>query len=325
MLDFILAKPVLSITAAVVAIVLLFVLYTIVNKHIWAARNRRRLNMIAMQGDDNKTVELDRYLYSGEKIEAYASQILGTRSSQQDSFYVSGCNEISLMKKAYTAVAVCDGMGGLSSGEIASRMAVDCIKSIFEETFSGEVKSGVTIPEVLKKIAIKANETVYNYGVETAGGDMCGTTMVLALLENNYLYWLSIGDSRIYIIRDGQIVQLTNDHNYTYILNQKVKEGVMTEEEALREANREALISYVGMSDLDLIDLSSNPLKLERGDVVLLCSDGLTKVMSDAEIAFYVTENGDNAEELAKSLPVYSFDRNSGSQDNTTVAVIKYS
>ncbi len=310
--------------AVIVIIGIIFIIFIVkfVNVKIWKARNKKRMLIIAKQGEDASTVVADKNVDLKEKILTSASQIIGTRENQQDSFFVSGNSEFSLGGKVYTAASVCDGMGGLSSGEVASQMAVDVIKARFSEYFN---KAGEkNIPEFLKKIAIDVNELVYNYGIENCNGKMCGTTMTLAILENNYLYWLSVGDSRIYIIRDRQIVQITKDHNYTYILENKVNKGEMTNEEALNEANREALISYIGMPELDIIDLSQNPFKLEKEDIVLLCSDGLTKVMTDFEICDYVSENKEDIDELAKSLPLISFDRNTGGQDNTTVAVVCY-
>lgn len=309
------------ITAAAVLLLVVYYSANIIKERIYAARNKRRLQLIASQGEDMETVSVNVQIDSGNSILAYASQIIGTRNEQQDSFFVSDCGEFDLLKKSYVVAAVCDGMGGLSSGADASRLAIECIKRETNTYFASDEPKN--IPEFLKNIAIKANELVYSYGVENGGGQ-CGTTMVLTIFENNRLYWLSVGDSRIYVIRNGKIIQITNDHNYAYLLEQRVKEGLITREEAMAERNREALISFIGISELDIIDLCNAPIELEKGDIVLLCSDGLYKVMTDEEICEYVNENKNDPEALARNLPSESFDRNNGSQDNTTVAVVCY-
>lgn len=301
-------------------IILIFTI-KIIRQKIKESRDRLRCRLIAQQNDEVNTV-LFSLRNDVNRLEAAVSQVLGTRNSQQDSFYISNNNvEFDLIKKSYIAVAVCDGMGGLSSGEAASQIAVECIMDNVEEYINSPTKK--TIPEFLKETAIKANELVYNYGVETGTG-MCGTTMVFAFLENNNLYWISIGDSRIYILRDGQIIQITNDHNYAYTLSQRVSQGIITEEQALREENREALISFIGIADLDIIDLSTNPFKLKKNDIVLLCSDGLTKIMSDNQICDFVNSCCENIQKIADGLTDAATEMCMGSQDNTTVAVVAY-
>ncbi|MGN1318429.1 MAG: PP2C family protein-serine/threonine phosphatase [Lachnospirales bacterium] len=313
---------ILAILGIVLSIVLVVILIRMINKRIWENRNKRRMAIIAAQGEDANTIVGTPFMDVKDDIYVYASQIIGTRNEQQDSYFISDSVEFDLLHTSYAAASVCDGMGGLSSGEVASKMAVDYARMSFHEYFD---KPGLkNIPDFLKNVAINLNKKVYQYSIDSCGGQMCGTTMTYVILENNNLYWLSIGDSRIYIIRDKQIVQITNDHNYSYLLDQKVKEGIMSADEAMREANREALISYIGIENLDIIDLSVNPFRLEKGDIVLLCSDGLTKVLSDNEICEYINNNKENLEEMTKLLPLYAFDRNAGSQDNTTVAIVCY-
>ncbi len=312
----------LVILAVIMAIIFVVLLCGRIREAVWERRRQRRKKLIETQVEDLKTLVHGNIADKSDKIEVFGSQILGTRSDQQDSYYMSGSGEFDLIKKSYVAAAVCDGMGGLSSGEAAGKIAVNCIKNGYESFIRKDDKSDV--PAFLREIVLNANNAVNKYGKENCGNEMCGTTMSLVFLVNNYMYWTSVGDSRIYIIRDDQIIQITNDHNYMYILNQKIKEGTMTREEAMNEPNKEALISFIGMNELDIIDLSQTPFTLLPGDIVLICSDGLTKVMTDTEICEYVRGMSGNPKELAENLPIVAFDKNDGSQDNTTVVVISY-
>ena len=109
-----------------------------------------------------------------------------------------------------------------------------------------------------------------------------GTTVVAVVIENNKMYFLSVGDSKIYILRDNEILAVNREHNYRLSLDEKLKKGQITKEQYIAEEDQaEALISYLGMGNVSLMDINNEPFILQENDIVLLCSDGL---YSDCQI-----------------------------------------
>jgi len=240
---------------------------------------------------------------------------IGTRSTQQDACYVTSTT--SFWDGEYqvnTVGLVCDGMGGLENGAEAARMVIETLLSDIAKVgqvddppsfFAGEVR--------------KLDDMVS----ERFGATEAGTTLALAVLSGNHLYWCSVGDSRIYLVNEGGITQLTRDHNYHLLLRERVERGLISAEEADNDPQREALISYLGMGGVEVYDINTSPLEVRNGDTILLCSDGLTKSLSDEEIERVVMDNFGFVEEAARLLPIVAFDTG-GTKDNTSVVIIQY-
>ncbi|MDR1422290.1 MAG: serine/threonine-protein phosphatase [Coriobacteriales bacterium] len=209
---------------------------------------------------------------------------------------------------------LCDGMGGTELGAEASGLVVE--------------EAAVALD------ALGADDDVVAclYGlVQQLDCDVCdqfgagraGTTVVAVYLRDNRMNWLSVGDSRIYLIREDGIECLTRDHNLQMALDNEVARKSITVEEMESFARRDSLISFIGQGGLPLIDHSPEPLVLGSGDVVLLCSDGLTKSLGDDQIAAIIRECPDNLDETARRLVIEAFDTG-GEKDNTTVALLRY-
>ena len=134
-------------------------------------------------------------------------------------------------------------------------------------------------------------------------------------IKNGFLQWISVGDSKIYVIRRDDMVCVTKEHNYLMLLNKQLEEGTIDEEEYAREVKRgAALISYLGMGNVNLMDANPNPLPLEDGDIVVLCSDGLYKALSDA----------DDLEAAVQELQMQAQISAGRVQDNTSIVVLSY-
>ena len=147
--------------------------------------------------------------------------------------------------------------------------------------------------------------------------------MVAVLVENSRLYWASVGDSRIYILREKTLTQVTRDHNYMLRLQSMVDQGQITQEEADANRQREALISFLGIGNVSLLDVNMDPFLLQSDDIILLTSDGMTKVLSEEQIKDILSDNS-SVEDRAKKLVETAVEQNMRSQDNTTVAVLQY-
>lgn len=264
--------------------------------------------------EDPKTQRFDKQ-ESFQRAVTASSIHLGTRSSQQDACFVT--STVSFWDGEYqmnTIGVVCDGMGGLESGDEASQLVIGTLLSDIAE--AGQVDDP---PSFFKGEVVKLDALV----AERFGASGAGTTLAVAVLSGNHLYWCSVGDSRIYLVNEDGITQLTRDHNYQLVLGERVAKGVITSEEAQSDPQREALISFLGMGGVEVFDVNTSPLEVKHGDVVLICSDGLTKSLTDAEIAAVVMDNYGLVEEAARLLPLVAFDTG-GSKDNTSVVLIQY-
>ncbi|MCR5121472.1 MAG: protein phosphatase 2C domain-containing protein [Ruminococcus sp.] len=235
---------------------------------------------------------------------------IGTRDEQQDSAHAQLTNGL------FTAV-LCDGMGGHKGGAIASGIAV---REFMSAAASGLIDRN-SIPESLISCAEKTNRLVFDLCDKSGARLDAGTTLVSIVIDENKLYWLSAGDSRLYIIRNGKITQITKDHNYFYVLDRLLSERRISEEEYQRKSKGgNALISYIGISKLDIIDINLEPFILYPGDIILLCSDGLFKIMDNDDILRCIDERTDRS---ADNL--MDFIRRSGNtrKDNSTFIIVR--
>lgn len=244
--------------------------------------------------------------------------VIGDRLTQEDAVYLSTEGKVSLAQKSRVLAVVCDGMGGMANGGQASATAIQMIRDTFEQV-QGDPE--VNIPNFFISGIKTIDKTIYDFPKENGRGS--GTTMVAVLVENSQLYWAAVGDSRIYILRGKTLTQVTRDHNYMLRLQGMVDQGQITQEEANANRQREALISFLGIGNVSLLDVNMEPFLLQSGDIILLTSDGMTKVLSEEQIKDILSDNS-SVEDRAKKLVETAVEQNMRSQDNTTVAVLQY-
>ena len=197
-----------------------------------------------------------------ESAAAYhtGANAVGNRNYQQDALYVSDSKRLAANKKTRVLALVCDGMGGMADGGKASRTAIQMMVQGFR---SVEKEPQLNIPAFFRQGIYATDQMISSFPKENGRGS--GTTMVACIVEDNKLYWASVGDSRIYIIRDHQMQQVTRDHNYWLRLQEKVAAGEMTMEEAMAQRHKEALISYLGMGNVSLMDINTEHLPSSTG------------------------------------------------------------
>jgi protein phosphatase len=205
---------------------------------------------------------------------------------------------------------VADGVGGASAGEIASQYATDrVIANYFAQ--DGQWATG----ERLRQAMQSANDDVRSLSAEKYDGRHMATTAVVAVVEDDQVTIGNVGDSRAYIWHDGEIRQVTRDHS---LVAQLLEEGAITEEEAINHPRRNVILYSLGSArdpKIDLFDISA-----ESGDILLLCSDGLTRHVSDAEIADLIGRY--EPDELSKLLIDLANER--GGHDNISVAIVAF-
>lgn len=257
-------------------------------------------------------LENDPEFYSQEtdstEVSSYTS--VGTRKNQQDSIQFDH-NEFC------TVCVVCDGMGGLSGGERASAMAAQgMVQHLIENAQSAD------IPTEMGRIALRLNEKIKNLRDDENKKIEAGTTLTAVFIRNGELFWCGIGDSHIYLYRDGLLKQLNIDHNFGVHLDQMAQEGDITAEEALHHPQRAALTSYLGIQELTLISGNRTPFPLQKDDILLQCTDGLYRCLSDNSISQIL----DAAEDLkqASKMLVETALAIPGAHDNTSVVLTKY-
>jgi serine/threonine protein phosphatase PrpC len=200
--------------------------------------------------------------------------------------------------------AVADGMGGAKAGEVASSLAAGAVQESGSDGENGEARVASLIEE--------ANRRVFRRASEDRDATGMGTTMTVALVEDDSVAIGHVGDSRAYLIRDGRLEQLTDDHS---LVAELVRSGKLTPEEAESHPQRSVITRALGTEadvDVDTFSVDAAP-----GDLFLLCSDGLTTMVDDETILAAVEENRPDLESAAKAL-INAANRGGG-EDNITV------
>ena len=210
-------------------------------------------------------------------------------------------------------LAVADGMGGHCGGEIASSIAISHIGDRFRKTSSVGTKEDAI--SFIKEIVSEANVLLYKYTSEHKESSGMGTTIVLALVTKEFLLFGNIGDSSGYVLRKNKLHKITTDHTLVSLL---VKSGELTEEEAKDHPRKNVLMRALGATNTVEMDI----FDVERDiDGILLCSDGLTNMLDDEQIAKVLVDEDISIEDRLKKLIVKC--NNRGGTDNISIAYLK--
>lgn len=202
---------------------------------------------------------------------------------------------------------------GYNGGEIASQLAVDSVKSYIEENINKIELNKETLPILIKQSMEYANKVVHRKAKTDINLSEMGTTLEVCLIYNNKAYIGHIGDSRVYRIRRNIIRKLTTDHSYVEKL---VRDGTITREEACHHPKKNMLVKALGCEDFIEPDIFVKGFL--KGDILLMCSDGLTNLLDDKEIYETVTNNLDNAARILIQKANIK-----GGYDNITAVVIE--
>lgn len=237
------------------------------------------------------------------------SDIGKARRDNQDSFAYS----VSDTKKLAFAV-VCDGMGGAAAGNIASRLALEkfteCIRNASYKNITNE-----QLCNLLEDSVNQANEAVHNRAEAAIELRGMGTTLVAAVAAQNKVAVINIGDSRAYKINGDGIVKITRDHS---LVEDMVRMGELTEEQAQEHPGKNLITRAIGTDSSVVGDVFFPEIK--TGEYILLCSDGLSNLVSDQEILYEVMY-GDNSDCCSRLINIAN-DR--GGFDNITVVLLAF-
>lgn len=240
-----------------------------------------------------------------EALEIGNAQYIGTREKQDDSF--------GSYQKSYGLLAVvADGIGGFMNGDIASRITVNS----FLREFKKEDVTG-NINYYFQTSAQKANFEIRKQFEDIP----CGTTVVSVIVNKNQMYWFSVGDSNIALYRKKRLIYVNRKQNVENWLEDQYLSGKINREDALNHPQRRRLVNYVGYDGFEGGEICEQPIQLQKGDKVLLYSDGV-ETLNQIELEELLEQKGsanDTAEKIIEAIKY----KNVKSKDNATVVIIK--
>jgi len=218
-------------------------------------------------------------------------------------------------------LVLADGMGGYNAGEVASGIAVKTITNLVREGLAREDlasldrATGLTRPSIVLRDAItRANKIIYQTARSQAECEGMGTTVVAALFYDNRISIAHVGDSRLYRQRGSQIAQVTMDHS---LLQELVDRGFYSPEEAQRAANKNYVTRALGVEPQVEVEVQEHPV--DKGDIFILCSDGLSDMVEDEDIRLTISTFGANLDTVAKQL--IQLANENGGRDNVSVVL----
>lgn len=241
-------------------------------------------------------------------IDAVGKSDIGrVRKANQDAYHIGKASENMLWS------VVCDGMGGTNGGNVASLVAVGAISSSIDKNYHDE-KDDLSVRNMLVTAVIGANTQVYQKSRSTPELSGMGTTVVLALVRGNKAFVVHAGDSRAYHLTREGISQVTKDHTVVQYL---LETGELTKEEVKNHPKKHLITRALGVEEN--VDADYNEFEVSVGDKLVLCTDGLTNMVSETEIQHIVAQNA--ATDAADALVELANER--GGNDNITVVIIE--
>ncbi len=224
-----------------------------------------------------------------------------------------------LINDAIGVYVVCDGMGGHAGGEFASQIAVTTVEEVLsnirDEKTEAEGSTEDQITQEKLKYAIRlAGKRIYDRAQVEPEYRGMGTTAVILFFSRGMAYIAHVGDSRVYLIRGGEITQRTEDHSW---VNEQIKAGLITPEAAKNHRFRNIITRSLGFQEE--VEIDTQVLRAEPGDHYLLCSDGLCNLVSDLEMRDLLVEQ--SFQETARDL--VDLANNRGGDDNITLVIAR--
>ncbi len=236
---------------------------------------------------------------------------IGERPEQQDAIDV-------YMEDERGILVLCDGMGGFEGGSFASKLAVNEFINMYIR------ENGIVDADFLSYAMDVIDSKVAALRNENNEKIHAGTTCVVATLDKKELRWLSVGDSRLYIIRDNKITQMTRDHNVELKSRIEYSKGKITYEEfEATMKDKDTLCSYLGLNGIEIFDVNEQALSLKQGDIIILATDGLYKSLLPEEILEGVTRSYSMEQAVTNILKCAADIAKGKNQDNTSVIICK--
>lgn len=266
-------------------------------------------------GGLNKGVELKLTEDVSMYINTGNSQNQGARPYQEDSFGYSNLIDTEIISNKGLLAILSDGMGGLSNGKSVADYVVQASIAMFES-----LNPKADISNQLCNIANYINESICSRYAND-NGSTAGATMVFAYIFKNRIFWITVGDSRLYCYRNGHLLQMNEDHDYK---NQLFREyindgGSLSEIEA--DSQKDSLVCFIGKRDIPYMDVSLKGFRIKPNDTFVLCSDGIYNAVTNEGLAEILSNN--DAQTASDKIVSKVVNSALPGQDNMTVMVIK--
>lgn len=243
-------------------------------------------------------------------------QGIGKRRRQEDSFYMADYSDKSTINEKGFLAVVADGMGGMLNGAEMSAVVTSAAKEYYDNHLTGQPEhEPEELMSMLSYIDARAKQLQ-----DRSEEEESGSTLLATLIRGDKMYFLTVGDSRIYLLRDGKLLQLNREHNVKSKMLERLAKDEIDMEFYRDITGKSGLTSYIGIPELKLYDLSVRPLLLKEDDVVLLASDGVFGTLSDDVIIDILSaDNIDAAKRMRNAIE----EANSPKQDNYTGVIIR--
>lgn len=272
-------------------------------------RENRTLRLEDGVGTDPKTMEIQA-MSAFLKFDFGNMQHQGRRDYQEDSFGFSDISDPELVAKRGILAIVADGMGGLKNGKSISERAI----GKFRKAFLNFSPAG-NIPRQLSSLVAETNHDIYETDRQKGG-----TTLICVYIYRNGMYWVSVGDSAIFLFRQGRLYQLNKEHNRLNELYLKFMYREITKEQLMAEPSLQGLTSNIGRRELRDLDQNLTGLRLQSGDRILLCTDGVSGRLTEKELLVAMSQG--TAQACADAMKSMVLKKNAPKQDNLTAEVI---
>ncbi|MCK0170866.1 SpoIIE family protein phosphatase [Aliiroseovarius sp. S1123] len=242
----------------------------------------------------------------------------GKRDAQEDSI---AARFFDALDSGYVVIA--DGMGGHDAGDVASGLVKTTWQTELDDLLENGVCGDDQVTENLTQIALRTNDAVAAYLEENDSELRMGSTLLGVLLRGKHMNWVSVGDSPLYLCRNGFMMQINEDHSMAPMIDAQVSDGTLSEEEARTHPDRNQLTSVIMGAPVPKLDCPEAPVELAKGDVILAASDGLQYLDNDQIQSLANTYKDHPARDLAVALVQALRAKSHPDQDNVTIAVIK--
>ena len=248
-------------------------------------------------------------------IESGSGQIDGKRDYQED--YSSIYNNVVLSGDLLCSLAIlCDGMGGHVEGHIASRIACETFYATFVDGVDTELK------DRLMASIQAANKAIKTDFMDNPAHKGMGTTLLAAVIADDLLHWISVGDSPLLLRRKSDLTRLNEDHSLAPVLDKLAELGEITAEQARKDAKRSHLRSVLIGEEIERIDLPEDSVVLEPGDDIVLTSDGVDTLSREELTKLLRFERFNSQDERAQAVLERIVKKDRAGQDNATIVIL---